>query len=241
MVTEQTSLHPSSRDSLFSNNVENKNKFTSPSFSWFKTRMIAKPSLLLTVVATLVLSLILMQFPSLSEALPASQQTRSRRTTPYPSFNNPYSPVGRNSSQDVLFELQHCSAKSTKDVNNCYKTYESDVSQFGRRGEPCCSYVKFVKCLNDTLILPCIKYVDPLVKLYIKEKPKHCEEITYPSISCLVIVNTNIIIGVSIFILTVTVCCGLIHVCRCLCRCFKNCCGKFRRDSSWIYDGVIAL
>lgn len=175
---------------------------------------------------------LLVLIPSL-EGLPYSSgnNSRPRRTTPTPAF---FPAVGTYNSthDDVLAELRHCSAKSSKDVNNCHKTYEEDVSQLGRRGEPCCAYVKFVGCLENSLILPCNKYVERLVKLYIKDKPKHCEEVVYPSFSCLVIVNTNVIIFISVSILTITLLCGLIHVCRCLCRCFKTCCGKFRDTPS---------
>lgn len=192
--------------------------------SWWSTitKTLSPPSMVLLLILVLIHSL---------EGSPVSSNIRLRRTTPNPSF---FPAIGtyNSSHDDVLAELRHCSSKSSRDVNNCHKTYESDINQFGRRGEPCCGYVKFVRCLENSLILPCNKYVDRLVKLYIKEKPKHCEDVVYPSMSCLVIVNTNVIITVSVVILAVTVLCGLIHVCRCLCRCFKTCCGKFRETGS---------
>lgn len=170
---------------------------------------------------------------TLSDAspLPAEHHQRSNRTMTSRQMSNPNSPYVPALHDDVLAELRHCSAKSSKAVQNCYKTYESDVNQYGRRGEPCCAQAKFVGCLHDSLILPCNKYVDRLVKLYIKEKPKNCEKVVYPSITCFFIVNSNIILVVSIAILVLTLCCGLIHLCKCIARCCRPCCGGRERRS----------
>ena len=130
----------------------------------------------------------------------------------------------RGGNDDVLAELRHCSIKSSKDVTNCHKSYENDLNQYGRRGSPCCAYVKFKKCLEDSLILPCNKYIDRLIDLYVKEKPVDCEGFSYPSFTCVVNVHTNYILGISLSILFITFCCGFIYICKCFCRCCKYCC-----------------
>lgn len=127
-------------------------------------------------------------------------------------------------NDDVLAELRHCSIKSSKDVTNCHKSYENDLNQYGRRGSSCCAYVKFKKCLDDSLILPCNKYIDRLIDLYVKEKPVDCESFSYPSFTCVVNVHTNYILGTSLSILFITFCCGFIYICKCFCRCCKYCC-----------------
>lgn len=137
--------------------------------------------------------------------------------------------TGNNSTRggandDVLAELRHCSIKSSKDVTNCHKSYENDLNQYGRRGSSCCAYVKFKKCLDDSLILPCNKYIERLIDLYVKEKPVDCETFSYPSFTCMVNVHTNYILGTSFSILFITFCCGFIYICKCFCRCCKYCC-----------------
>lgn len=129
-------------------------------------------------------------------------------------------------STDVLAELRHCSAKSSKAVNDCRDQYDADVNQYGRRGPPCCAYSKFVYCLEDALVRPCDKYVSRLLELFVNEKPAGCEEISYPSISCMITVNTNIIFGTAILALALSAACAVYYSCKCLCKTCSACRSK---------------
>lgn len=126
---------------------------------------------------------------------------------------------------DVLAELRHCSAQSSTAVNECRESYSSDLNQFGRKGPSCCAYSKLIYCLNGSLVKPCDKYVDRLLELFQADKPKECEGIEYPSVSCLINVWSNIIFGTAITALILSITCIVYYFCKCICKC-SSCCRK---------------
>lgn len=141
---------------------------------------------------------------------------------------------GSRANEDVLAELRHCSYKSSRDVVNCQKSYEEDLRHFGPRGPSCCALVKFKKCLDDGLIVPCKKHFDRLVDLYIKDnvtRSLECSHFSYPSLTCITIVNSNSILIAAASTLLVTFCCGFLYLCRCICRCCRCCCGSKSNSS----------
>ena len=136
---------------------------------------------------------------------------------------------------DIWVMLYMCSPSSSKHVNECRKTYRKDVEQYGRKGQPCCSRSKLASCLSSGLKPPCDRFAEPMVQL-IANSTRSCEDSlpSYPSLDCFIILNTNLILGVSITVLAITIFCAIIHVCKSLCRCCRRSfkfCQKFDRTS----------
>lgn len=134
---------------------------------------------------------------------------------------------------DIWVMLYMCSPSSSKHVNECRKQYKRDVEQYGRAGQPCCSRSKLASCLSIGLKPPCDRFADPMVQL-IANSSRSCDHISYPSFDCFVILNTNLILGISITILTITILCAIIHACKAMCACCRRSfqvCHKFDRSS----------
>ena len=129
-------------------------------------------------------------------------------------------------TSDVLAELRHCSSKSSAAVNECREEYSSDVNQYGRKGAPCCAYAKLIYCLNESLEKPCDKYISRLLDLFQADKPKDCEGIEYPSISCFITVKSNLIFGTALTALILSVTCVIYYCCKCICKCCSICRSK---------------
>lgn len=129
-------------------------------------------------------------------------------------------------TSDVLAELKHCSSHSTVAVNECRQDYTNDVNQYGRKGPPCCAYTKLVYCLNDSLSKPCDKYIGPLLELFKADQPQDCEGVEYPSVSCLITVKSNIILGTAITALSLSIACIIYYICKCICKCSACCRSK---------------
>lgn len=135
---------------------------------------------------------------------------------------------------DIWVMLYMCSPSSSKQVNECRKRYKSDVDQFLRKGQPCCSRSKLASCISSGLKPPCDRFADPMVQM-IANSTRECDHISYPSFDCFIILNTNLILGIAVSSLFITICCAIIQLCKCLCRCCRRTfkiCHKFDRSST---------
>ena len=134
---------------------------------------------------------------------------------------------------DIWVMLFMCSPASSKHVNECRKWYKKDTDQYGRQGQPCCSRAKLAACISSGLRSPCDRFAEPMVQM-IANSTRACDHISYPSFDCFIILNTNLILGLSITTLTITLLCAIIHVCKAICRCCRRSfqfCHKFDRTS----------